>query len=73
MKTTLENLTKEMAATNRLLALLFARHNVSDWDKTDEVIIEEMKEVSHSVLEWAYNYPDNPYPLKANRSQKWGI
>ncbi len=73
MKTTLENLTKEMAATNRLLALLFARHNVDTWDKSDEEVIEEMKEVSRSIIEWAYNYPNNPYPLGVDSRQKGTI
>ncbi len=68
-----DKLAKELAVTNRLLTLLFARHNVDTWDKSDEEIIEEMKEVSHSILEWAYNYPNNPYPLGADSRQKWGI
>lgn len=66
----IDKLTIEMQAHNRLLTLLFARHNVNTWDKSDEAIIEEMKTVSHSVLEWAYNYPDNPYPLDVDRRRK---
>ena len=65
-----DKLAKELAVTNRLLTLLFARHNVDTWDKSDEEIIEEMKEVSHSILEWAYNYPNNPYPLGVDSRQK---
>ncbi len=69
----MEKLAKELAVTNRLLTLLFARHNVDTWDKSDEEIIEEMKEVSHSILEWAYNYPNNPYPLGVDSRQKGTI
>lgn len=69
----IDRLTRELAAHNRLTALLIARHNVDTFNKTDEEVIEEMKEVSRSVLDWCYNYPDNPYPLKKDSRQKWGI
>ena len=69
----IEQLVKEIAVQNKLTALLISRHNVDTFDKSDEEVIEEMKQVSHSVLEWAYNYPNNPYPLKKDSRQKWGI
>lgn len=73
MEELIEKLVKEIAAHNRLTALLISRHNVDTFDKSDEEVIEEMKEVSHSVLEWCYEYPNNPYPLKRDNRQKWGI
>lgn len=69
-KELLEQLVKEVAAQNKLVALQIARHNVDTWDKSDEQIIEEMKEMSDSITKWSYGYSQNHFPLKADRRQK---
>ena len=68
----IEKLARELAAHNRLVALQIARHNVNTWDKSDEQIIEEMKEVSKSILDWCYN-TDADYPLGVDRRVKYPI
>lgn len=69
-KELLEQLVKEVAAQNKLIALQIARHNVDTWDKSDSQIIEEMKEISGSITEWSYGHSKNHFPLKADRRQK---
>lgn len=62
-KELLEQLVKEVAAQNKLFALQISRNNVDTWDKDDRTIIEEMKEISDSIIEWSYFYPKNKFPL----------
>ena len=64
-KDLLEQLIKEVAAHNRLTALQIARQNVDTWNKSDTQIIEEMKEISDSIIEWSYLYPQKEFPLNA--------
>lgn len=64
-KELLERLVKEVAAQNKLIALQIARQNVNTWDKSDPQIIEEMKEISNSIIEWSYLYPQDKFPLNA--------
>ena len=64
-KELLEQLVKEVAAQNKLIALQIARQNVDTWDKSDPQIVEEMKEISNSIIEWSYLYPKNKFPLNA--------
>ena len=45
-KVLLEQLVKEVAAQNKLIALQISRNNVDTWDKDDYTIIEEMKNIS---------------------------
>ena len=70
-KELLEQLVKEVAAQNRLIALQISRNNVDTWDKDDRTIIEEMKEISDSIIEWSYQYPLKRMPLKADRRQRF--
>ena len=69
-KELLEQLVKEVAAQNKLIALQISRNNVDTWDKDDRTIIEEMKEISNSIIEWSYQYPLKQMPLKADRRQR---
>ena len=49
-KVLLEQLVKEVAAQNKLIALQISRNNVDTWDKDDYIIIEEMKNISDSII-----------------------
>lgn len=64
-KELLEQLVKEVAAQNKLIALQIARQNVNTWGKSDTQIVEEMKEISNSIIEWSYLYPQKEFPLNA--------
>ena len=69
-KVLLEQLVKEVAAQNKLIALQISRNNVDTWDKDDYTIIEEMKNISDSIIKWSYQYPLKRMPLKADRHQR---
>lgn len=70
----LKKIARELAAHNKLMALQIARHNViTTFDKTDEQILQGMKDASQSILDWCYGSPDADFPLEVNRSQPWTI
>ena len=71
---TLEKIARELAAHNRLMALQIARHNIiTTYNKTDEQILQGMKDASQSILDWCYGSPDADFPLEVNSSQPWTI
>ncbi|MFR2068895.1 MAG: hypothetical protein ACLS4S_01370 [Bacteroides nordii] len=70
MEELLKEIAKELAAQNKLIALLIAKHNVDTFNKSGMEIIEEMKNVSTTITDWSYKYPEANFPLNEPEKTK---
>lgn len=74
MKNELERLVNEIAAQNRLIALLIAKYDVDPfkedvWNKPIDEFKKDMKNMAQSMIEWAYSPLDAEIPLNHPREE----
>lgn len=68
MKNELERLVNEIAAQNRLIALLIAKYDVDPfkedvWRKPIDEFKNDMKDMAKGITSWAYSPLDKEIPL----------
>lgn len=65
-----EQLIKEIAAQNRLIAMQLSSHNVDTCDKSDQQIIDEIQQVPNFIIKWSYGDSCAGLHLKVDSTKK---
>lgn len=69
----LERLVNELAAQNKLIALLIAKNNVETFGKSGIEIVEEMEKESVAIIKWSYNYPIENFLSMSLKKQNFSL